>query len=173
MAKTREQKEAEVQEIVEGLGEAKSVVLADLSPLKVSESTDLRHKASEEDVKIRAVKKTLFNMACKEAKVECDETALEGSIMLLMGTGDEIAPAKLVADLRKTHKELGIQGGLLESRWVSSEEVIALAKLPSKEQLIAQVVGSVRAPLSGLVGVLQGNMRGLVYALNAIKDTKS
>ncbi|MEA3248730.1 MAG: 50S ribosomal protein L10 [Patescibacteria group bacterium] len=173
MPKTREQKEAEVREIVEGLGEAKSVVLADLSPLKVSESTELRHKAAEEDVKIRAVKKTLFHMACEEAKVDYDEAALDGSIMLLMGKGDEIAPARLVAGLRKTHKELGIHGGLLESKWMSSAEVVALAKLPSKDQLIAQVVGSVRAPLSGLVGVLQGNLRGFVYALNAMKDSKS
>lgn len=173
MPKTREQKEAEVREVVEGLGEAKSVVLADLSPLKVSESTELRQKAKEQGVTVRAVKKTLFRMACKEGKIECDDASLGGSIMLLMGGGDEIAPAKLVADLRKTHKELGIQGGLLESKWMSSEEVMALAKLPSKEQLIAQVVGTVRAPLSGLVGVLQGNLRGLVYALNAIKDSKS
>ncbi len=173
MAKTREQKEAEVREVVAGLSEAKSVVLADLSPLKVSESTELRHKASDEGVTVRAVKKTLFRRACEEAKIDCDVEALGGSIMLLMGSEDEIAPAKLVADLRKTHKELGVQGGLLESKWMGSEQVLALAKLPSKDQLIAQVVGSVRAPLSGLVGVLQGNLRGLVYALNAIKDTKS
>lgn len=173
MPKTREQKEAEVREVVEGLEAAKSVVMADLSPLQVSESTELRQKAKEQDVKVRAVKKTLFRMACDEAKIEYDDTALEGSIMLLMGSSDEIAPAKLVADLRKTHKELGVQGGFLESKWMTSEEVLALAKLPTKEQLIAQVVGSVRAPLSGMVGVLQGNLRSLVYALNAVKDTKS
>ena len=173
MPKTRVQKESEVREVADGLVAAKSVVMADLSPLKVSESTELRHKAKVEGVTVRAVKKTLFRLACKEAKIECEEGALGGSIMLLLGSEDEVAPARLVADLRKTHKELGIQGGLLESKWVSSQEVLALAKLPTKEQLIAQVVGTIRAPLSGLVGVMQGNLRSLVYALNAVKDAKS
>jgi len=91
---------------------------------------------------------------------------------LLLGLGDEVAPARLVAEIQKERKGLNIQGGILESRWMTSEEVIALAKLPSKDQLIAQVVGSIRAPLSGLVGVLQGNLRNLVYVLNAVKDSK-
>ena len=61
----------------------------------------------------------------------------------------------------------------MDSKWVSAEDVIALSKLPSKDELIAQVVGSVRAPLSGLVGVMQGNLRGLVQTLNAIKEAKA
>ncbi len=173
MAKTRQQKEAEVQEVAVGLKEAKTVVMADLSPLKVNESTNLRHKAREQDVSVLGAKKTLLRRASQDAGVELDESALEGAIMLLMGRGDEVAPAKLVADLRKEHKELNVQGGILEGRWMSRDEVLALAKLPSKDELIAKAVGSIGAPLSGLVGVLQGNLRNLVYALNAVKDTKS
>jgi large subunit ribosomal protein L10 len=173
MAKTRQQKEAEVRDFIDHVKDAKSAVIADLTPLTVPEATELRQKAREQQVGVHAIKKTLFRKACEEAGVAYDEAALEGSIMLLYGQGDEIAPAKLVADLKKKHKELLVQGGVLESRWVSAAEIAELAKLPSKEQLIAQVVGTVRAPLSGLVGVLQGNMRGLVYALNAIKDAKS
>ncbi|MBU0624790.1 50S ribosomal protein L10 [Patescibacteria group bacterium] len=173
MAKTRQQKEAEVREVVTGLTEAKVVVMADLSPLKVSQSTDLRHKAREQQVKVRSAKKTLLKLASKSAGLEMDESALGGSIMLLLGYGDEVAPAKLVAELRKEHKELIIQGGLLENKWVSREQILALSCLPSKDELIAKVVGSVAAPLSGLVNVLQGNIRGLVYTLNAIKNSKS
>jgi large subunit ribosomal protein L10 len=173
MAKTRQQKEAEVHEVVTGLKGAKTVVMADLSPLKVTESTELRHKARELEVIVRGAKKTLMRRATKEVGIDLDESALGGSTMLLMGHGDEVAPAKLVAELRKTHKELIIQGGFLEGRWIGTEEVLALAKLPSKEELIAKAVGSIAAPLSGFVNVLQGNLRNLVYALNAIKDTKS
>lgn len=162
-----------MQEVAVGLKEAKTVVLADLSPLKVQESTELRHKAREQEVTVRGAKKTLLKKASQEAGLEMDEASLEGSIMLLMGLGDEVAPARLVADLRKKHKELNIQGGILEGRWMSREEVLALSQLPSKEELIAKAVGSIGAPLSGLVGVLQGNLRNLVYALNAVKDAKS
>jgi len=162
-----------VQEVAAGLKEAKAVVLADLSPLKVSESTELRHKAKEQDVTVRGTKKTLLKRAGQKAGVELDESSLEGSIMLLMGRGDEVAPARLVAEVRKEHTELNIQGGFLEGRWMSSEEVLALSRLPSRDELIAKAVGSIAAPLSGMVNVLHGNLRNLVYVLNAVKDSKS
>ncbi len=173
MAKTRQQKEAEVREVVEGLKEAKSVVVADLSPLKVQENTILRQKAKLQSVRVKGVKKTLFRLAAKEVEVTVDDSSVGGSMTLLLGLDDEVAPARLIAEIRKERKSLDVQGGILESRWMTSEEVIALAKLPSKDQLIAQVVGSIRAPLSGLVGALQGNLRNLVYVLNAVKDSKS
>ncbi|HCC21901.1 50S ribosomal protein L10 [Candidatus Uhrbacteria bacterium RIFOXYC2_FULL_47_19] len=173
MAKTRQQKEAEVREVVEGLKEAKSVVVADLSPLKVQENTILRQKAKLQSVRVKGVKKTLFRLAAKEVGLTVDDSSVGGSMTLLLGLDDEVAPARLIAEIRKERKSLDVQGGILESRWMTSEEVIALAKLPSKDQLIAQVVGSIRAPLSGLVGALQGNLRNLVYVLNAVKDSKS
>ncbi|MFH2062730.1 MAG: 50S ribosomal protein L10 [bacterium] len=173
MAKTREQKEAEVREIADSLRQAKSIVMADLSPLKVQETTALRQKARQQSVRVRGVKKTLLHRAAKEAGLSFDEDLIGGSLTLLLGLGDEVAPARLVADIRKERKELNVQGGILESRWVTSDEIIALSKLPGREQLISQVVGSIRAPLSGLVGALQGNIRNLVYVLNAVKDAKS
>lgn len=173
MAKTRAQKEAEVQEVARGLKEARSVVFADISSLKVADSTGLRRKAKEEDIDVKTVKKTLFSIAAKEAGISLDDAKLGGSVTLLMTRGDEVSPARLVAEVKKTNENVAALGGLLGSDWMTSDQVIALALLPSKEQLIAKVVGSVRAPLSGLVGVLQGNLRGLVYVLNAVKDAKS
>jgi large subunit ribosomal protein L10 len=173
MAKTRAQKQAEVQQVAQGLKEAKSIVFADISSLKVADSTALRRKAKEQEVEVKTVKKTLFNLAAKDAGVSVDAGTLSGSITLLMGRGDEVAPAKLLSEVKKANENVATLGGLLESNWMTSSQVTALASLPSKEMLIAQVVGSIRAPLSGLVGVMQGNLRGLVYALNAIKDAKS
>lgn len=173
MAKTRAQKETEVREVAQGLKDARSVVFADISSLKVADSSALRRRAEKDDVEVRTVKKTLFTIAAKEAGIEVDAGSLHGSVTLLMGRGDEIAPARLVAEVRKAHENVAALGGLLEASWMDAGQVAALAKLPSKDELIARVVGSVRAPLSGLVGVLQGNLRGLVYALNAIKDAKS
>jgi large subunit ribosomal protein L10 len=173
MAKTRQQKAVEVREVSENLSGAKVVVMADLSPLKVSQATTLRHKAREQNVKVRGVKKTLLKLVGKTVGLEMNDAALGGSITLLLGYGDEVAPARLVAELRKEYKELNIQGGFLENHWLSQEQVLALSNLPSKDELIAKAVGSIAAPLSGLVNVLQGNIRNLVYALNAIKNSKS
>lgn len=174
MAKTRAQKTEEVGRSVESLGAAKSIVMADITKLKVGHATELRRRARAEKIKTITLKKTLLRRALKEAKVEgVDEAALKGGVTLFYGLGDEIAPAKVLAEFAKTHENIAILGGLLEAKWLTTADIKALAQLPSKEQLIAQVVGSIRAPLSGLVGVLSGNLRSLMQVLNAVKDAKS
>ena len=173
MAKTRAKKQTEISDFTSGLKEAKAVVFADLSALKVSASTDLRRKSKKEDVSIKTAKKTLLKLALKEAGVtSVDEKALTGSVSMLFAYGDPVAAAKTIETFRKDNEKTAILGGIFESQWMSADQVKALAKLPSKQELIARVVGSIRAPLSGMVGVLQGNLRNLVYVLNAIKDSK-
>jgi large subunit ribosomal protein L10 len=174
MAKSREKKQGEVVDLVAGLGTSKAVVLADVSKLKVNDLNDLRRKAEKEKVRAQTAKKTLLKIAFKESgKDVVDTKNLPGSVSLFFGMGDEVSAAKVIADYRKGHENVKILGGILESKWMSAEEVMALAKLPSKQELIAQVVGTIRAPLSGFVNVLQGNVRGLVYAIAAIRDKKS
>ena len=175
MAKTRAQKEEEVRDYVQGLKGAKTIVFAELTGLKVADSTAFRRSSQEQEVSVRMAKKTLLRRAAKDAGLELDDAAISGkSVTMLLGLGDEVAPAKALAELKKTHEEgVTFLGGFLESKWMTAEQVTALSKLPSRDQLIAQVVGSVRAPLSGLVGVLQGNLRNLVYVLNAVKDSKA
>jgi len=174
MAKTRARKETDIGRYTKELKGMKAVVFADLSALKVADSTDLRRKSKEADVAVVTSKKTLLRLALKEVKATAvDEGALKGSVSLLLAHGDEIAPAKVLETFRKTHENAVVLGGLLESKWLSPADVKALALLPSKQELIASVVRTINAPLSGLVGVLQGNLRKFVYALNAIKDSKS
>lgn len=174
MAKTRARKESDMGLYADSLKAANALVFADLSSLKVTENNEFRQKALESDVKITASKKTLLRRALEAAGMDAiDYSALGGSVYLLVAHGDPIAPAKLVAELQKKHEGVAIQGGILESQWLAAEQVKALAKLPSKDQLIAQVIGTIRAPLSGLVNVLQGNLRGLVQVLDAIKEAKA
>lgn len=175
MAKTRVQKEEEVRDYAQGLKDAKAVVFAELTGLKVADSTAFRRSSQEQEVSVRMAKKTLLRRAAKDAGLKLEEAAIGGkSVTMLLGAGDEIAPARALAELKKAHEEgVTVLGGFLESNWMTAEQITALAKLPSKDQLIAQVVGSVRAPLSGLVGVLQGNLRNLVHVLNAVKDSKA
>ncbi len=174
MAKTRQRKESEVREFVDGLRGAKSTVFADLSSLKVNDTSSFRRTAKKEDVSVAVAKKTLLRHALKEAGVTAvDIASLQGSVAMLFGMGDEIAPAKVLEALRKEKDSVKVLGGLLEGQWVTAEQVMALAKLPTKQQLIGQFVGVINAPVSGFVNVLAGNLRGLVTALTAIKDAKT
>lgn len=174
MAKSRLKKENEVQSMVSGLKAAKAIVFADISSLKVNDTSAFRRASEKQSVDIQSSKKTLLKRALTEAGINgIDEASLTGSVSLLLGTGDEIAPAKLIAGLKKDKEAVRIVGGILESKWIDAKQVADLAKLPSKQELIAKVVGSISAPLSGLVNVLQGNLRNLVYTVNAIKESKS
>jgi large subunit ribosomal protein L10 len=174
MAKTRKQKEATLSDLVEALGKAKSTVFADFRGLTVKDATALRDTCRKEGVGVLVAKKTLMRLAFAKAGYEgVDPTALEGSLVLMMGYGDEVAPAKIAAEFAKDHEALKIVAGVLERKLVDAAAVKALAKLPSKTELIAKAIGSIRAPLSGLVNVLSGNLRGLVNVMNAIKDRKA
>jgi large subunit ribosomal protein L10 len=174
MAKSRQKKQTEVQEFVDGFTKSSAVVFADLSSLKVNSASNLRRTAKKEDVSINTAKKTLLKIALKEANVTSVDLAnLGGSVSMLFGMGDAIAPSRVIADFRKENEGVKILGGILEDKWLSSAEVMALAKLPSKQQLLGQLVNVMNAPVSGFVNVLAGNLRGLVTVLNAVKDAKT
>ena len=84
-----------------------------------------------------------------------------------------MAPAKILEQFSKTNGAVKIIGGVIERKFITAAEVIALAKLPSKQELLAKLVGTINAPISGFVNVLAGNLRGFVQVLNAIKDQKT
>lgn len=173
MAKSKQQKELTLGQLAEQLEAAKSVVFADFRGLTVKEATEFRNKARKEDIKVLVAKKTLMRLAFSKAGYEgVDPSKLEGALVMITGMSDEVAPAKLAAEYSKDHEALKIVGGVLERKLVDAAAVKALAKLPSKQELLAKLVGSINAPVSGLVNVLAGNLRGLVNVLNAVKDAK-
>jgi large subunit ribosomal protein L10 len=175
MAKTRVKKESEVSDYSARLKSASAVAFADLTGLKVSEASALRRKAEAQGVSVRLAKKTLLALAVKDAGLtDVDWNAFQGaSVTMLLTDGDQVAPAKLLSEVLKEHEAMRSLGGLLDLKWMTATDVKALAALPSKEVLIARVVGSIAAPMSGMVNVLQGNLRNLVYALEAIRAAKS
>ncbi len=174
MAKSRQQKELTLSQLTDLLKASKSTVFADFKGLSVKDATDFRRKAKKENVSVVVAKKTLMRLAFDKAGFEgIDPVKLAGSLVLVMGMSDEVAPAKLAAEFSKEHEALKIVAGVLERHMVDAAAVMALAKLPSKQELIAKAIGSIRAPLSGLVSVLQGNLRGLVQVLNAVKEQKT
>ncbi|MFA5076414.1 MAG: 50S ribosomal protein L10 [Patescibacteria group bacterium] len=173
MAKSRQQKEKAVSEIAAILKKMKAAVFANFDGLKVKEIDELRKLCRQEKIDYVVAKKTLLGRAFKEVDLKnVDPKTIDGGIATVVGYEDEVAPAKLLATFAKNHQALKINGGILENKFVDAAVVNSLAKLPSKLELLAKMVGSIKAPLSGLANVLQGVPRNLVYALKAIQDKK-
>ena len=99
--------------------------------------------------------------------------SMDGSYAMACGLEDEVAPAKMLADFAKKHEALKILGGILEGKTVDKTAIGFLAKLPSKPELLAKLVGSLQSPISNMVNVLAGNLRGLVQVLNAYQKSKA
>lgn len=172
MALTKEQKQNIVKELGENIAKQKAMVFVSIKGLKASDLFDLRRKLRESDCSLSVAKKTLMNIAFKANKLEIEVDKLQGQVALVLGFKDEVMPAKTVYQFSKTNSNLEILGGFLENKFKEVEDIIMLAKIPSREELLAKVVGSISAPISGFVNVLQGNLRGLVYVLKGINPVK-
>ncbi len=169
---TLKAKEAEVAEIQEKLQKSQSVMFLDYRGLTVSEVTELRNKMRAAGVEYKVIKNTMMRRAAREAGVEGLDEILEGPTAVAFGYEDPVAPAKILVDFIENAKKTQLKGGVLAGRAMSQAEIKDLASLPSKEQLLAKLMGSLNAPVTGLVMALSGIPRKLVYALNAIKEKK-
>lgn len=175
MAKTKGQKKAILDGLVEKISRSKSVVFAKFDALGVKENEELREKLREEGSEYQVAKKTLLELAFRDQKIEgLNPREFEGRVAAIFGYEDEVSPAKVLNDFKKNHEDkIDFVGGVLEGKFLATEEVAALAKLPSKQELYAKLVGSLNAPVSGFVNVLAGNLRGLVTVLKAIEEKKA
>ncbi len=174
MAKTKQRKEQEVQKLVERLKSSKGAVFVSYDSLTVGETTALRQELRAEGVSLTMIKKRLLKIALEQAGIT-DATVDDHkkNISVAVSETDEVAPAKLLATFAKAHETVELQGGVLESAFIDQAQVTALAKLPSKDELLAKMVGSLKSPLSGMVGVLSGTTRSFVQVLTAIKEQKA
>ncbi len=170
---TRNQKHELVKELIEKIKAAKSVVFVDFKGLKVKDATILKRSLRAAGVEYVVVRKTLIDIALKNAGIEGANIAkVEGQVALSLSNLDEVAAAKIIDTFAKTNENVKMLGGVLGTQLMNADEVKALAKVPSKEQLLGQLVGTLNAPISGFVNVLAGNLRGLVQVLNAISEVK-
>jgi len=170
---TKEQKKEIVKDLAEKIKSSKSVVFADFRGVTVSDLTNLRKELRQSDSELKVIKKTLLGIALKEAGVDVDIKKIDGQIAVSVSQSDEVAPARIINNFSKENENMRITGGVLGSKEMSIEEMVALAKLQSKEELLAKLVGSLKAPISGFANVLGGNLRGLVQVLKAVADNKS
>jgi len=170
---TRAQKEELVSDLTEKIKASKSIVFADYSGVKTNDIIELKSRLKKEGTNLRVVKKKLVYLSLKNAKIDVDVKNMEGQMAITISDNDEIAPARILSKFAKENESLKILGGVLGTKEMDAKAVEALAKLPSKEEMLAQLVGTLNAPISGFVNVLAGNMRGLVNVVKAIADSKA
>ena len=169
---TKAQKKEIIKDLAQKIESSKGVVFSDFKGLNVKDMTEVRKELRVQGIEMQVLKKTLITLALKDAGIELDATKMEGQIAVAASDKDEIAAAKIIAKFAKANENLKIVGGLLGKEVLTKEEVENLAKLPGKEELLAKMVGSLNAPVSGFVNVLAGNLRGLVNTLKAITEKK-
>ncbi len=168
--KVIQEKQKVIEEIKGKVEEAQSVVLVDYRGLNVEELTELRSKYREVGVEYKVYKNTMMRFAFKDAGYEDFNEYLTGPNAVAFGFEDPVQAAKITHEFSKDHEKLEIKAGIVDGKIIGIEEVKSLASLPSKEVLIAQALGGLNAPITGFANVLQGNIRNLVYALDAIRQ---
>ena len=151
---------------------ANTVFITGFAGLKESDISDLRKKLDAKKADHRVIKNRLFKIISGKTGINVESAALKGPSAFTMGGEDAVVVAKVLVDFASDHKELVIKGGILDGRFLSSEDVKALASLPSRQTLLGMVVATIASPLSCMVGVLSANLRNMVNVVQAIKDKK-
>jgi len=164
------EKTEKVEELTAALVEAKAIYLADFTGVDVARVTELRNKLRDADIGYQVVKNRLAKRAAKAAGLEGLDAYLSGPTAIAISHEDLIAPAKILQELADEEGQFSIKSGFADGKLLSSEEIEALSKLPSREELIAKVLGSVQSPLYGFAGVLIGLLRNLVGVIAAIEE---
>jgi len=166
----KEQKAEQVEVLAEKLKRAKVALLTDYRGLTVPQIQDLRGKLRTGDVEFRVVKNTLARRAADAAGVAALQKELEGPVAIAFGYDDLSLPSRLINEwVRATRLKLDVKGGLVEGRVFSPDQVKQLADLPSRETLIAQLMGTLQSPVGQLVGIMQTPLQQLLGVLNAYK----
>lgn len=176
MAISRAAKEKTVETLTGELGRIKLAVMTDYRGLTVREVEELRSLLRKEGMTYRVTKNTLLRLAtaANPALADVDPSTFTGPMALALGFDDEVAPARVIFQYAKTHNALEIVGAMTgDGTVLNAAQVKALATLPTREQLLAQVVGTIAAPLSGFVGVMSGNVRSIINVLNALSEAKA
>ncbi len=163
----KEKKPEIVQEVSEKLKRSQIAIVTDYRGLTVSQMTDLRRRLRKQGIEYQVVKNTLAGMAADQVGKSGLLPYLEGPTAIAFGFDNPADPPKVLLEFQKTGEDvsLKIKGGILGERPLTAQEVSTIAKLPSKEELVGRLMGQLQAPITGLVTVLNGNLRGLVTVL--------
>lgn len=151
---------------------SKVLVMADYRGLTVNDINNLKKEVKDSGGKMQVAKKTLLNIVLRNKGIEFDTRQFDGPLVFVFGPEETSIPKKLW-NFAKKNENLKIEGAILDNKVLTSQEAIALAKLPSKEELLARLVGTIQRPISGMVYVLSGTIGSLVNVVKAISDKKA
>ena len=171
--KILEQKKALVASLSDKLKNSCAGVIVNYKGINVSDDTKLRKELRESGVEYFVVKNTLLQRAAKEAGLDGLEPVLEGTTAIAISKEDHVAAARILCKFADENDFFKAKAGFIEGKVISEAEVNNRAKLPTKEVLVAKALGGLNAPISGFVTVLNGTIKGLVVALNAIAEKQS
>ncbi len=167
----KEQKAEQVELLTEKLRKAKVALLTDYRGLTVTQLQELRGKLRTGDVEYRVIKNTLAQRAADAAGLGDLKAQLEGPVAIAFGYDDLSLPSKLINEfVRATRLKLDVKGGLVEGRVFSPDQVKQLADLPSRETLLAQLLGTLQSPVAQLVGIMQTPVQQLLGVLDAYRS---
>lgn len=169
MAISREKKESIVRELNERLRQVRTLLFTNYQGLPVKDLGKFRKILKGEGIDFLVVKKTLLARVFKESRIPINARELDGQLAIVLGYQDEVKTPKLIYEFSKENNNLKILGGFFDGKNITKEEVIAFAKLPSREELLWKFIFVVSSPLTNLANVLQGNIRNLVAVLSNIK----
>jgi len=169
----RNEKDAVIAEVQQLLTDTENVLVSDYRGLTVAELAELRDKLRESGARFTIVKNTLGAIAAERAGRASVKEFLSGPTAVTFCGDDLVGAAKALADFAKTHPQLEVRGGLLDASLIDQAGVKALASLPPRDVLVAQLVGTMAAPMSGLVTVLQGTISGFVRALDQVAQQRA
>jgi Ribosomal protein L10 len=171
MAKIDDKKKV-VEEIKQKLEKATLVVCTDYRGLNVEQVTELRNKLRVPGVEYKVLKNTMFRFALQQAGHEDIAEKITGPNAVVFSNEDPVGPTQTLNEFAKTNKLFEIKLGMLDGKMISQDEIKQLAALPSREVLLGQVVGTMQAPITSFVRVLNANLTGLVRALDGIREQR-
>jgi len=173
MAKSKDQKKAAVSEYKDWIKASKAIYLVSPSSITPNEATKLKKELFTLDSQFNVIKNSLFKLALEEEGISLDESLFEGPNAAIFASDKMSEAAKVITKFIKDTEKATVKGGILDGKSIAKEQVEALASLPTREVLLAQVVGTMNAPVSGFVNVLAGTMRSFLYVLNALQAQKA
>jgi large subunit ribosomal protein L10 len=171
MAITRQKKDEVLNELIEKFKLAKSIVFVEYRGISVKDVGNVRKQLRESGVDYKVAKKTLLNLAAQKAGFKAIPVEfMEGPISAVFSYNDEVSGPKIIHTLGKQYEGLVLKGGMMDGVPFGAAQAVQLAQIPSREELIAKMLGSMQAPIQGFHGVLHGTIRQFVGTLQAIAD---
>lgn len=171
--KTKEKKKEEIAELKLAFQESKGIIVAGYKGLKVSEINEFRKTLREDDLRFRVVKNTLARKASENTPVEKVIDMFIGPVGIAIAKNDPVILSKKILEFSKSNDKLVVTGGIIEGKKYNVTDIKAVSELPSREVLLAMLVGAIQSPLSTFASLLHGSIRQFLYALEGLKSKKA